>query len=319
MAGTQLFSFRMVPAIGTLLVKRDIDPRSLLRDVGLPLEAMTGEVTAPIARIRELVDQAARLLDQPLLGLDLVAMVPPGTFGLAEFVGRFAPTVQIGLETFCASVPLVNPVIEWRYLPGKHEHAMQLSVAASRDGLGAQLGEYSVALVLRLANEGLDRPLAVTRVWFAHRRDGALGKQIADRLGCPVTFDDASAGFAFAAAEAARAPRMADAALFAFHLAQAKSRLATLGVDDVIAHVSRVIELRLPHGDVQIEAVAGALAITRRTLQRRLADAGVSFRAVLAHVRRRRRAELLRDGLAEPKIAELLGFSDVRAMRRSLT
>jgi AraC-like DNA-binding protein len=186
---------------------------------------------------------------------------------------------------------------------------MQLSVPASRDGLGSQLNEYSVAIVLRLANEGLDRPLQITRAWFAHgRREGDFAKQVGDRLGCPVVFDEPSCGFAFDSEEAERPPRMADPALFEFHVAQARSRLASVGADDVIAHVSKAIEMRLPRGALQIEAIASALAITHRTLQRRLTEAGTSFRTVLAHVRRRRRAELVREGTAEAKIAELLGL-----------
>jgi AraC-like DNA-binding protein len=319
MGRQQLFSFRMVPGIAGMLVRRGLDPAELLREVGLPLEAMTGEVTAPLGRIRDLLERAAVVLKQPLLGLDLVVLVPTGMFGLSEFVGRFAPTVGRGLEMFCASAPLVNPMIEWRYVAGPDEHELQLSVPGSRDGLGTQLNEYSVAIVLKLAMGGLDRPLDIARAWFAHPRpDRAQANEVGERLGCPVEFAQASCGLAFSAAEAQRAPRMADPALFEFHIAQTRSRLASLGTDDVIAHVSRMIEMRLPSGDLQVESIASALAITARTLQRRLTDAGTSYRNVLVHVRRRRRAELERDGLAEAKIAELLGFPDVRAMRRSL-
>lgn len=319
MRGTQLFTFRMVPAIGALLIKRSCDPRQLLRDTGLPLESLSGEVTAPIGRIQELVDRAALVLGRPLLGLDLVDLAQPGTFGLAEFVGRFAPTVRQGFATFCESVPLVNPMIDWRYVPGKQECVMQLSVPGSRDGLGVHLNEFAVGIVIKIAHAGLDGPLGITRVWFSHaRRDAALAKQVSDRLGYPVAFEDPTCGFAFAAEQAERAPRMADAALFDFHLMQTRNQVASLGSDDVIAHVSRAIEMRLPRGDVRIEAVASALAITHRTLQRRLTEAGTSYRTVLAHVRQRRRAELQRDGVPEAKIAELLGFVDARAMRRSL-
>lgn len=316
--GAQLFSFRTAPAIAGMLVKRGIDPAQLLREIGLPLEAMQGEVTAPIARIRDLVERAAVLLGQPMLGLDLVALVPTGTFGLAEFVGRFAPTVKSGFQMFCASVPLVNPMIEWRYIDGKTECAMELSVPGSRDGLGIQLNEYSVAIVLRLSSGGLDEPLRVSRAWFAHQRNAEQAAVIAARLGCPVTFGQATSGFAFSHDEAARAPKMSDPALFEFHVTQARARIASLGVDDVISNVSKAIELRLPRGDVQIEAIASALAITHRTLQRRLTDAGTSYREVLAHVRRRRRAELARDGVADAQIAEQLGFANVRAMKRSI-
>jgi AraC-like DNA-binding protein len=319
MRGTQLFTFRMVPAIAAMLVKRSCDPRQLLRETGLPLEALTAEVTAPIGRIQELVDRAALVLARPLLGLDLVDAAQPGTFGLAEFVGRFAPTVRQGFETFCESVPLVNPIIDWRYVPGRRECVMQLAVPGSREGLGVHLNEFAVGIVMKLAHAGLDRPLAITRVWFAHaRRDAALAAQIAERLACPVAFEQVTCGFAFDADEGERAPRMADPALYEFHVTQTRNQVASLGNDDVIAHVSRAIEMRLPRGDLRIEAIASALAVTHRTLQRRLTEAGTSYRSVLAHVRRRRRAELLRDGVPEVKIAELLGFVDARAMRRSL-
>lgn len=308
-----LFTFRMVPALAGMYIQRGLDPAALVREVGLPSEALSGEVTAPLDRIQALLDRAAKQLERPLVGLDLVAAVQPGTFGLAEFVGRFAPTVRHGFEVFCASAALVNPLIDWRYQASKTEHAMQLTTTVP-GGLGAQLAEYSVAVVIHLAHEGLAPPLRVSRVWFSHRERAG----VAARFTAPVTFGQATCGFAFAPSEADRAPKMADAALFAFHLAQAKARLATLGGDDVVAHVTRVIELRSAQGDLSIEAIARALATTERTLQRRLTAAGTSFRAVVVHVRRRRRAELERDGIPEAKIAELLGFPDVRAMRRSL-
>src|SRR5690349_13329053 len=147
MRGAQLFTFRMVPAIAGMLVKRGIDPRPLLRDLGLPFDALTGEVTAPVTRVRELVDRSALLLDQPMLGFDLVGIAQPGTFGLAEFVGRFAPTIRHGFETFCASMPLVNPIIQWRYVDSHRECALRLTVPGSDEGLGMQLNEFAVGIV----------------------------------------------------------------------------------------------------------------------------------------------------------------------------
>lgn len=317
MGGGQLFTFRMAPAIAAWLVKAGVDPRSLFREIGLPQEALTGDVTAPVARIRELVDRAALLLERPLLGLDLVDAAEPGRFGIAEFVGRFAPTIRQGFEAFCGAVPLVNPLIEWCYAE-KTECTMQLTVA-SPDGLGAQLNEFAVGIVLKLARAGLDEPLHVTRLWFAHARAPRHAADIARRLGAPASFGDATCGFAFAAADAGRVPRMADPALFDFHVTQTRSQVESLGdTADVIAHVSRTIEMRLPRGDLSIEAIARALAITHRTLQRRLTAAGTSYREVLTHVRRRRRAELQRDRTPIANIAKQLGFADVRAMRRAL-
>lgn len=321
MSVAHLFTFRMTPVITAWLVKARIDPRALVHEIGLPQEALNGDVTAPLQRIQELVDRAGLLLKRPLLGLDLVDAAQPGTFGLAEFVGRFAPTVQHGLEAFCAAMPLVNPTIEWCYAAGKTEHTMELTVPGTKDGLGAHLNEFAVGIVLKLARLGIESPLRLTRIWFAHvRRERAQIDEVARRLGAPTTFGDATCGFAFAADDAELVPRMADPALFDFHVLQTRSQIESLGggTDDVIAHVCRIIEMRLPQGDVSIEEIARALAITHRTLQRRLTAAGTSYREVLVHVRRRRRAALLRERIPESRIAELLGFADVRAMKRSL-
>ena len=75
---------------------------------------------------------------------------------------------------------------------------------------------------------------------------------------------------------------------------------------------------RLAHGDVGTAAIAGAMATTSRSLQRRLTEAGTTFRDVLAYVRSRRRAQLARGGFSETEIARQLGFADARSMRRSL-
>ena len=106
--------------------------------------------------------------------------------------------------------------------------------------------------------------------------------------------------------------------LFKFLLAQARSQLACSGDVDVVTHLVRVLETRLKNGDVNSDEVARLMGMTARTLQRHLSDAGTTFREVLTHVRVRRRAQLVGAGLDEAAVAKYLGFSDVRAMRRSL-
>lgn len=90
------------------------------------------------------------------------------------------------------------------------------------------------------------------------------------------------------------------------------------GFGDRIGEVMQIIDARLGCGDVRIDATAAALGISARTLQRNLDASGTSYREVLAHTRRRRRAELRTAGLRETEVARKLGFCDARAMRRSL-
>ena len=76
-----LFTFRMIPLISGVLAHRGIDAAALLTEVGLPPEAVRGEVTAPLGRIQKFVELAAKRMESPLFGMDLAERVPSGAFG----------------------------------------------------------------------------------------------------------------------------------------------------------------------------------------------------------------------------------------------
>jgi AraC-like DNA-binding protein len=66
------------------------------------------------------------------------------------------------------------------------------------------------------------------------------------------------------------------------------------------------------------ETVARALAVSRRTLSRRLADEGTSFRHILDDVRRDFACALLQDrGLSVADVAFFLEYSEPAAFNRS--
>lgn len=312
-----LFTFRMIPLISSVLAQRGIDAVPLLVEAGLPAEALRGEVTAPLGRIQKFVEMAAKRLDNPLFGIDLSERVPSGAFGVAEFLVRSASTIQDGLEVLCEFAPLVNPIGDFRYVATPEGGELHYAVLAQRDTLGAHLNEYTIAFIVKQVGLVLGEPLPLQRAWFSHARP-THADTIAKRLNTNVTFQAPDCGFAVSRAVLDRKPRTADAALFDFLLAQARQQLTHVGTHDVVSQVVRVIEMRLPNGDVGAAAIASAMATTVRSLQRHLADAGTSFREVLAHVRNRRRAELVRGGMSETEIAHHLGFADARSMRRSL-
>jgi hypothetical protein len=91
--GGFLFRFRMVPIISSMLAMRRLDPRELVREAGLPDEALQGEIIAPLVRVQKFLELAAGTLEAPLFGLDLAERIPTGAFGLTEFLMRSAPNV----------------------------------------------------------------------------------------------------------------------------------------------------------------------------------------------------------------------------------
>ena len=86
-------------------------------------------------------------------------------------------------------------------------------------------------------------------------------------------------------------------------------------VTDQVRHV--VADL-LADGEVSSSRVAGRLAMSARTMQRRLQDEGTSFREVVTHVRVTLAKRAMDSGTTSvPVLADRLGFSDAGAFRRA--
>jgi AraC-like DNA-binding protein len=101
--------------------------------------------------------------------------------------------------------------------------------------------------------------------------------------------------------------RLADDAL-----ADTPSPTTTTGAAQV------VIQKRLASGGATLENVAKELAMSARTLRRRLTEEGASFGALRDEVRHRLAQRYLEeDRLSLAEVAFLLGFSDERAFRRA--
>ena len=311
-----LFSFRMVPVISSMLAVRRIDIAPLVREAGLPDEALHGEVIAPLERVQALLDLVARAANLPLFGIELAERVPTGAFGLTEFLMRATPSCEAALQALCEFSPLINPLLDFRFTKQAGTGYLHFAVPGERDALGTHLNEYTLMLAVRQFSSVLGAPLELERAWFAHtRRDS---QDLAARFHCPVELGAADCGFAVTQASLDRRPPTADPALFEFLTTQARAQLGNVGSRDIISQVARVIEARLASGAVSGNDIARAMATTFRSLQRHLAAAGTTYRDVLQHVRLRRRAELQRSGLTPAEIARRLGFSGVSAMRRAL-
>ncbi len=81
-------------------------------------------------------------------------------------------------------------------------------------------------------------------------------------------------------------------------------------------HAAVSAELAL--GDLTLGAVAARLALSPRTLQRRLTELDTTWRDEVDHLRRRRTMDLLRDTeLTVRAVAARVGYSDARALRRA--
>jgi AraC-like DNA-binding protein len=79
----------------------------------------------------------------------------------------------------------------------------------------------------------------------------------------------------------------------------------------------RVLE-NLDRPDLSLRGVSRMLAVSPRTLQRRLADEGTSWRAILDAARRERATALMREGATTEAAAARVGYTGSRGLRRAV-
>lgn len=85
-----------------------------------------------------------------------------------------------------------------------------------------------------------------------------------------------------------------------------------------LSELRAALPARLAARSSSLPAVAAELAVSPRTLQRWLADAGTSWRSEVETARRRLATELARAGEGRKGVARQVGYSDTRALRRAL-
>lgn len=112
----------------------------------------------------------------------------------------------------------------------------------------------------------------------------------------------------------------ADAALSDYLDRQAARLVQNFGGDDpLIVRIRRVVADALPSGAPKVGDVAKTLALSTRTLQRRLGELGTSFDTVLDEVRREiALATLERADTSVGEAAFLVGYTDAKAFRRAV-
>lgn len=137
-------------------------------------------------------------------------------------------------------------------------------------------------------------------------------------FGCPVAFGAAESVMRCRGEDLdARLPTgNPDVAAMAERMLE--SQLARFDRQDLVAQLKARILNSLPSGSPTEESVARALALSQRTLQRRLAQAGTSYGDVLDATRRELALHHLRDPeLQVSEIAYLLGFAEAGSFNRA--
>jgi AraC-like DNA-binding protein len=298
-----------------------VDGHALARAAGIDVEGLDHpDRRVPLTRSTRLWHLAAEATGDPCIGLQVARHVRPGTFHGLSIGVVSSPSFRDALErmvrfgrvvlnpTGHADLTEVDGTLRWTlwWAPG--------TTPPSHESMEAIL-----ASMVRAARFLMDRDLRLEEVELMRpvRPEASRFERF---FGCPVRYGSDRYLLAFPVEPADRTlpTGCGDAARGADDVVQAYLDRAA-PTDSVTDHVRAAVVVQVDqHGDVSAAAVASELAMSPRTMQRRLREEGTAFRDVVADVRIElaKRSIAARRGSVEA-IADRLGFSDASAFRRA--
>jgi AraC-like DNA-binding protein len=306
------------------LQRRNVATPALLPAAGLSERDFAGETSPvlrrmPAAAQAKLLAYAAEAVGDSAFGLHLAEQSDPREAGILFYVTSGAENLRDALALFARYFRIVNEALRVRLVPKREGVDVEMEfVGLSRHSL-RQNAEFGVAVILKALREMTGQRIRPVRVAFAHVR-GSPMQDFERFFGCIVEFGAASDLIEFSNDDLATPLVTADAklrqALRPFCDMAARERGAALGT--LRAAVENEIEKLLPHGKAQARTVAKALALSTRTLSRRLAEEGVTYAEVVDQLRRSLALQYLKEpGVSLSQIAWLLGYRGSTSFNRA--
>jgi AraC-like DNA-binding protein len=270
----------------------------------------------PIERVRRAFVALDELSKAPLLGLTLAMRLEPGGFDLLDYLVQNAETLGEACQRFCRYLPLLADAGRvWL-----SESEGQVLLCHHAEGAHPLISQLLIGGIVSRARAITGSRVRIQAVGFMHGRR-APAHDYARLLGeVKVSFGQVCDHVMFPRSDLELTVSRSDARL---------SRILERQAEDVVSRIAapmpnsqqglRVAALELVlSGHASLDRLAERLGTTTRTLQRRLAEAGLSHRSLMDSVR----AELVESAIARGErdlgsLARTLGYATAGSLRRA--
>jgi AraC-like DNA-binding protein len=293
------------------LRKHNIDVNTLLRRVGLSerdFDNRQGRISANAQSL--LLEYAAETLNDTAFGLHLAEQANPREVGLLFYVGSAAKNVSEAVALYARYCRIVNESNQVKVLGAKSGVIVEFTLVGVSRHRVRQNAEFGMAAAIKALREIAGRNIHPTRVLFAHAGN-SNARELQRFFRCPVEFGASIDQMAFSNETLALPLVTGDR-----HLLDtlqpicddaAKERDTARGT--LRASVENEVQRLLHHGDAQKETVAKKLAMSTRTLGRRLADEDTTYEEIVDQLRRSLALQYVKEpSLSLSQIAWLLGY-----------
>jgi AraC-like DNA-binding protein len=299
-----------------LLADLGISSANVLRRAGLPRDLFTrGQVKLTTADYYALWRALGEESGDPGLPIRIGEAISVETFSPPIFAALCSPNLAVAAKRIANYKQLVGPMrltisagpdadtvvrFDWRSLADPPEVLVNAELV------------FWVALA-RIGTRAHIRPIRVTSLLAPSQPD-----DFRTYLGCEIESGD-RVTIVFAATDASRPFLTANDSMWSFFEPELRRRLGELDRDSSTSErvQAALVEL-LPTGVTAMSDVARSLAVSPRTLQRRLQEEGTSYQASLNRTRESLARHYLRDGdMSVGQISYLLGYDTPSSFYRA--
>jgi AraC-like DNA-binding protein len=316
----------MVPCSYARIVARELGLQEralaqLLRGTGLGVSILLGPADTHISAAQQMrvLENAQQIGGRSEFGLQLGRRLHPSSHGPMGYLVLSSPDVITALQSFADFLPVRLPfasvqiTLDDRWL--SCTLALKIDVQPT---IQRVLKECFALMIQSVVESVMGYELHDAKIELAYPKP-RYHPIYSDYLHSPVCFSRQSSVFRIPA-EVARFPNVSGNSE-AYRLTQDLCRrlLENMPATD-ISTADRVKRLLLaaPIGSLTATDIAGALFVTKRTLQRRLEQEGTSYRDITEKLHSELASQHLREpGQTVESISALLGYCDTAAFRKA--
>jgi len=314
---TQVKTFPVEAGWRTLLKDLGVKPADVMRRAGLPENLLThaqaGLSTADYFSFWRSLEAA---VGDPLFPLRLVDAITAEIFSPPMFAALCSPNLRLATQRLSHYKRLVAPMALDVSVDKRGSLSLSPRWLDARAAPPLAVVASELAFFVRLAQLATREPIRAVQVTMPTLPDPLpayehyFGTAIRKGKAPSISFSAANAELTFLTA---------NDAIWQVFEPDLRRRLTEL--DETASTSERVRDLlleSLPSGQTSMDAVAGRLAMSKRTLQRRLGEDGVTFQTLVNQTREAlARHYLSQTTVSYGEISFLLGFADPNSFFRA--
>ncbi|CAN5448499.1 hypothetical protein BH09MYX1_BH09MYX1_56560 [soil metagenome] len=231
-----------------------VDPPPAAREHSVPAFVRRSEHLAEACRDRH-------------VGISLARWIPRGTYELVEYAARSSATVLDALRICADYAALMNDRLRMRVVEGDGEIKVEHWIEGEPCSLGRHFDEFAMTTAVRFLAE-VAISVRVTRVHLVHARDASADASA--HFDAPVRYGQDRNALVIRRSDGDRRLRTPDGPLSRLLCQLSARAIEETETADLVTRTRSAIARNLETNEADISTVARSLALSVRTLERRL-------------------------------------------------